>query len=296
MTAGDYISAEDNQDLAMQGPVYPVAFGIEMTPRIQAIALALAGVIGAFALYNFLVRPIQEQKATLEQQVQEKEIQLDQQRASLQSRAELEAELNQALSDRVGVYGLLGNSESLDTLLLDTNQQVKNSNAAIQDVINANRTQLNTTQTLQAIGFNQSQIQAIRQRIATNSRIQNYYASKLFQFDPQQVMLVQDGSLGPELDGKLERQQVSVVIQALFPQTQAILRNIERLEPLVILRDFQQNIASPGAGVTEEELQGLFRPVNTNLTLEVLVPVNDPAEPPPLLEASPAEGEGGEDG
>lgn len=293
--AGDYIPAEENQELET-GPAYPVVFGTELTPMIQGVLVALVGLIGAFAMWNYLVRPVQTEKTTLEDQVLQKEQQLQQQRAGLASRAELEAQLDQALNNRIGVYNLLGDAASLDTLLLDINQQINNSNAAISDVINANLDQANLNQTLQSIGFTQDQIQTIRNRIATNSNIQNYYASKLFQFDPQPATLVQDGSLGTELDGKLERQQVSVGFQALFPQTQAILRNLERLEPLVIIRDFDQSIAPPGSGVTEEDLEGLFRPLNTNITLEVLVPVNNPAEPPPPPEAAPAEGEAAPEG
>ncbi|PSN17682.1 hypothetical protein C7271_16415, partial [filamentous cyanobacterium CCP5] len=272
--------------------VYPVVFGTELTPMLQGILIALLGVIGAFAIWNFLVKPVQTERNTLQGEVEQKEQQLQQQRAGLANRAELEAQLDQALNNRIGVYTLLGDAASLDTLLLDINQQINNSNAAISDVINANLNQANLNQTLQSIGFTQDQIQTIRNRIASNPNIQNYYASKLFQFDPEPAVLVQDGSLGPELNGKLERQQVAVSFQALFPQTQAILRNLERLEPLVIIRDFDQSIAPPGSGVSEEDLEGLFRPLNTNITLEVLVPVTNPAEPPPPPEAAPAEGEG----
>lgn len=289
---GDYIPAEENQELDL-GPTYPVVFGLELTPKIQGILIALLGVLGAFAIWNFLVQPVQTQRATLESEVESKEQQLAQQRASLANRAELEAELDQALNNRIGVYSLLGDPASLDTLLIDINQQIDNSNAAISDVVNANLDQANINQILQTVGFTQDQVQAIRNRIVANPNIRNYYASKLYQFDPQPVTLVDDGSLGPELDGKLERQQVSVGFQALFPQTQAILRNLERLEPLVVLRDFDQEIAPPGPGITEEDLEGLFRPLNTTLTLEVLVPVNNPAEPPPVSEAASAEGEDG---
>ncbi|NJL03088.1 MAG: hypothetical protein HC910_21895 [Spirulinaceae cyanobacterium SM2_1_0] len=75
----------------------------------------------------------------------------------------------------------------------------------------------------------------------------------------------------PELANKLNRQTVEVSMQALFPQTLNILRNIERLEPLIIIRDVQQEIASPPEGVSEEQLAGLTRLLNTSVTLEVLV-------------------------
>jgi type IV pilus assembly protein PilO len=58
MTAtGDFLSADENRGLEEVGPTYPTAFGIELTPKVQGIALAVLGLIGAFALYNFVVQP-----------------------------------------------------------------------------------------------------------------------------------------------------------------------------------------------------------------------------------------------
>lgn len=91
MTAtGDYI--DDNQSLD-QGPVYPTAFGVELTPRVQAILLALLGLLGAYLLFNYLVRPVQRQKDELQAQVAEKQAQVAQQEASLEQFEELEAQL-----------------------------------------------------------------------------------------------------------------------------------------------------------------------------------------------------------
>ena len=98
MTAtGDFLPAEDDQQFEQVGPTYPTAFGIEFTPKIQAVLLALLGLGGAFAIYNFLVRPVVEERQTLEAQVAEKELQIEQQAASLQEIAALQAELDQAI-------------------------------------------------------------------------------------------------------------------------------------------------------------------------------------------------------
>ncbi|MGB6014425.1 MAG: hypothetical protein WBG32_06815, partial [Nodosilinea sp.] len=93
----------------------------------------------------------------------------------------------------------------------------------------------------------------------------------------------------PELNGKLERYTVDVSMQALFPQTLSIMRNIERLEPLIVIRDLQQSIAPPPEGATEEQLLGISRLLLTDFTLELLVPVADPTVPP--TPPPPAEGE-----
>lgn len=293
MTAtGDYI-AEENQGLD-QGPAYPTAFGIELTPKVQAILLALLGLLGAYLMFNYLVRPVQQQKQDLEQQVADKQAQVQQQSSQLQEVAQLEAELGNVLDQRVGIYELLGDRRSVDTLLLDINQQIENSNATIEDVIRGDFNNVSTAQ-LAALGLNQQQIAQLRNQVANDPVIQRaYYTSELGQFNPEAPVVVSDSSLGTELNNKIERHTITVTMRALYPQTLNILRNIERLEPLVIIRDFRQERAPLRGEVTEEDIRGLSRPLATVFTLDVLVPTVDPAvpppPPPPPAEGAPADG------
>ncbi len=292
MTAsGDFLPVDDNQGLEDVSPMYPVVFGVELTPKIQGIALAVLGLIGAYALYHFVVQPVQEQKTALEGEVAQKEAQVAQQRASLQDRAALQAELNTALEQRVGIYSLLGGPQTLDTLLLDINQQIQNSNAAITDVLRADTAQLDNAQ-LAALGLTREQIARAKAVFAGNSQVQSQlFTSELLRFNPTSSSLVVEG-VAPELVGKLERVTVDVSMQALFPQTLSIIRNLERLEPLIIISDLQQTIAPPPDGASEEELLGISRLLLTDFTMEVLVPVGDPAVPPePPAPEAPAEGE-----
>jgi type IV pilus assembly protein PilO len=73
---------------------------------------------------------------------------------------------------------------------------------------------------------------------------------------------------------------VDISMRALFPQTLSILRNLERLEPLIVVRGLNQSIASPPAGASEDQLVGVSRQLDTTFTLEVLVPAIDPGTPP----------------
>jgi type IV pilus assembly protein PilO len=288
--SGDFLDANENQPLDQVGPTYPTAFGVEFTPKVQGIALAVLGLLGSFALYNFVVQPVQQQKTALEAEVAQKQAQVDQQRASLQDRAALQAQLDASLEQRVGIYGLLGDSQTLDTLLLDINQQIQNSNAAINDVLRANPGQLDNAQ-LAALGLTREQIARVRAEFAGEPQVQRQlFTSELLRFNPSQSVLVEDGP--PELIGRLERVTVDVSMQALFPQTLSIMRNIERLEPLIIIRDMQQSISPPPAGASEEQLLGISRLLLTDYTLEVLVPAVDPRVPP----APPAEEEQAEEG
>jgi type IV pilus assembly protein PilO len=245
MTAGDFMAAEDGQASDV-GPAYPTVFGLQLTPPVRSLAIVLLGVAASFALYNFLVRPIRQQITTVQGQVNEVQAQVDQQRASLQNMADLQAQLDQAIQQRVEVYGLLGTTTSLDTLLIDIHQQIQNTNAAMDEALR----------------------------------------SELLQFTPTEVTLW--AAAPPELVGKLNAQSVEISMKALFPQTLNILRNLERLEPLIVVR----NLSQEQGDEDEEAVPGLSRPLNTTFTLEVLVPAIDPTvppEPPPEVEAG-AEG------
>ena len=290
-SSGDFLPFDPNRTTAQEDLInYPTAFGVRLTPRIQAIGLTLLGLAAAYALFNMLVKPVLEEKARLEAEVAEKQTQLDQQASTLQGVADLRAELDQALAQRVEVYGLLGNGQSLDTLLLDINQQIQASNAAIADALRTRPDRLNPAQ-LSTLGFNPTQVQRLRSQFGADPATQRLlYTSSLTRFAPTAPLPYTDGP--PGLANKLKRQTVEVSMRALFPQALNIVRNIERLEPLIIIRDLQQEIAPPPSGVSEEDLQGLPRQLNTSFTLEVLVPAIDPSTPPPPPEPAPPEGEG----
>ncbi|MBF2033918.1 MAG: hypothetical protein IGR92_00210 [Leptolyngbyaceae cyanobacterium T60_A2020_046] len=281
-------------DSPAEEPEYPVAFGIVLTPKVQGIALAILGIAGAGYLFYQFVLPYQAQKADLEQQIAEKEAQLRSQEETIARIEAIEAELDAALQQRAGIYGLLGDARSLDTLLLDINQQIEASNASIEQVVASDFNR--DAATLASLGFTPTQVARLRTQFANDPVIQKVlYTSKLFTFNPSGLSgPITDGTYGPELDGKLARQVVTVRFQALFNQTQTILRNIERLEPLLIIRDMSQQIAAPPGDLSEEDLLGLTRLLDTSFTLEVLVPIVDPLEPPVPLPPEPVEGAEGE--
>jgi type IV pilus assembly protein PilO len=293
--AGDFLPEENQEFEEGLEPTYPTAFGIQFTPVIQGVLIFLLGLLGAFAFYRFLVGPAREEKAQLESQVEEKELQVAQQQANLRKIEEVEAELDRAVDQRVAIYSLLGNKQSLETLLLDINQQIENSNAAIADVVRSDLNRVQTPQ-LSALGLTPQQVQQINEATAENPALQKLlYTSELFQFSPQGVEIIEDGSLGEELDGKLQRYTVEVSMQALFPQTLSILRNLERLEPLIVIRDFQQS-PQPPEGFNEEDLVGITPMLQSDFTLQVLVPVNEPTDLPPPPEPEADQGSDGGNG
>lgn len=274
----DFLPAEGDQEFDT-GPTYPSVFGMQLTPPVQSLAIVLLGVAGAFAIYNFLVSPVRQEINTVQGQVNDLQSQVDQQRASLQGLAELQAQLDTAIQQRVAIYSLLGSRSSLETLMIDINQQIQNSNAAIEDVLRSDVNQIDQGQ-LAALGLNQAQIQQVRSAFAEDLALQRQiYTSELLQFTPSQPVPLGEGG-PPELANNLNRQTVDISMRALFPQTLSILRNLERLEPLIVVRGLNQSIASPPAGASEDQLVGVSRQLDTTFTLEVLVPAIDPGTPP----------------
>lgn len=288
----DFVPVEEMEDL--EGPSYPVAFGVELTPKVQGIGLAVLGLVGAGVLFTRLVSPVQTQLADLNRRVEEKEITLENQAASLQQIEEVQAELDQVLTQREGIYSLLGDPTSLDTLLLDTNQQIEKSNASIAGAIAGNLSEAQAAQ-LTSLGLSQQQVNRVIQAFSEDPVAQrSLFTSELLSFDPVGLPTPIGDEYGPELSGKLERQLVNVNIRGLFNQTQNILYNLERLEPLLIVRDFNQQLGDLQGDVSEDQANRLgIRPLSTSFTMEVLVPTGDPREPPtpPAPEPVPAEGE-----
>ncbi|HEY9889141.1 MAG TPA: hypothetical protein V6D02_12120, partial [Candidatus Obscuribacterales bacterium] len=178
----------------------------------------------------------------------------------------------------------------------DTNQQIERSNASIAEAIAGNLSAAQSA-TLTSIGLSQQQVDRLIQTFAENPIAQRQaFTSELFAFNPVGLSSPVADQYGPELNGKLESQIVEVSFRGLFNQTQNVLYNLERLEPLLIIRDFDQSLADAPEGIDEEEFNRLgIRPLQTSFTMEVLVPLGDPREPP-VVEEEPAEGEEGEEG
>lgn len=263
---GDFIPIDDQE---LDAPTYPTAFGIEFTPQVQGIGIAVLGVVAAGVLFNYVVQPERERNQELRTAVQERETQLVNQQATLANIEEIRAELDEAVQQRREIYSLFGNERTLDTLLIDLNQQIEAGNA-----------DLNTL--LSNAGASGAQISRIRQEIEDLAPLEAWYSAALSQFNPNQSGsgVIDAERYGPELAGNFELQVVNVNLSGLFQQTQAIVRNIERLEPLIVMRDFNQGPASVRSGVPEELVRGLSRPVTTTFTLEVLVPIIDAADLP----------------
>lgn len=204
MTAsGDFIPG-DAQDFE-NSPSYPSLFGIQLTPAVSGLLLALLGLFGAGWLYFNLLSPTLQTNSELRASIEEKEALLVDQEAIQQQIQEAEQGLAEAEQLQADVLGLFASEDSVDTLLLDLNARIQAANAGIQD---------------------------------ENRR------AKLTQFDlnPELSGIISDGSLGPEVDNRLQRRVYDVGLEGDFSQTQSIIRNIERLQPLIVIRTYQSEV------------------------------------------------------
>jgi len=164
------------------------------------------------------------------------ETQIEGKKARLKSIDQLNAKLAQSKRQQAQVWAVFANEKTLNTLLIDLNRLVEAGNAQLSS----------------------NAVKAKLQRFAPSS---------------EGAQPVNDGSLGAEVDGKLKRSSTEITINGTYEQTQAILRNIERLQPLLIVKDYESTL------ITETFEEGQPRrvgptPITTSFKLEALVPMN----------------------
>ncbi|MEA5599213.1 pilus assembly protein PilO [Rivularia sp. UHCC 0363] len=215
---------------------YPVIFGITFTPIISGVLIGLLGVAGAaYLLLNF-VMPAWETFGQKQSKQQELEGQVEQKKASLQNIDKIKAELALAKRQQSQVLAVFANEKTLDTLLIDLNRLVEAGNVQLSA---------------------------------------NAVKAKLEKFTPdsQGTQPVTDGSLGAAVDGKLKRSSTEISISGTYEQTQSILRNIERLQPLLLVKDYQSTLLAETIKEGEPTRVGPT-PITTNFKLEALVPMN----------------------
>lgn len=189
-------------------PSYPVAFGITFTPKIIGILIGLGGIAAALYIILNLLMPAWDNFQQKETKRNDLQGQIEQKKASINQIGKVKDELAQAKQQQTQVLSLFANEKTLDTLLLDLNRLVEAGNT----------------------------------QIASNG-----VRAKLRRFSPsdQKAEVITDGSFGALVNGKLKRSLTNIEINGTFEQTQAILRNIERLQPLLIVRDYKSAIQPP---------------------------------------------------
>lgn len=269
--SGDFIPEESGVQEA--APEYPTAFGITLTPMVIGILVALLGLGGALYLFLNVLQPALQRRSELAAEVASKRADLANQTEALQEIEEVEAELEAALAERRSVYGLFSSEEELDTLMIDLNRQIVPTNVGIEDL---RRQLIGAGIDPELVGARLARVEPLPDQsgVITAEDLENnsYYTE--------------------DIVGKLRSEKIAVGIQGDFAQIQSIIRNIERLEPLLIIRDFT---------LEESELNEEFsdsagiKILDAQMVLDALIPTSSPDELP-AVETEPAEGEQGAEG
>ncbi|MEH2178896.1 pilus assembly protein PilO [Nostoc sp.] len=252
------MTLSDDLNFAEQGGEFdpatlaaPVVFGIAFTPKIIGILVGVVGLAGAAYIFLNLLMPAWESYQQQQAKSSELQAQIEQKKANIKQIDKVKDELAQAKQQKVQVLSLFANEKTLDTLLLDLNRLIESGNSA-------------------------TSINAVK--------------AKLKRFVPisQKPEPITDGSLGQQVDGKLQRSSINAEITATYEQTQSIIRNIERLQPLLIVKDYQATLApaETRSPLDKTPMQVGPAAINTSFQLQVLMPLS-PEEIAAAAKAAP---------
>lgn len=233
----DFISVDEGGEFELAAPTYPTAFGVTLTPAVSGVLVAVLGLAGTLYLILNLVMPAFQKYQELQASRNEKQALIAQKQTIQGQTEQVKTELTQAKQQNAEVLALFANEKTLDTLLLDINRVVESGNAQLQ---------------------------------------RNNVRAKLKRFVPvnQSAEVVADGSLGPEVNGKLKRRVINIELEGTFEQTQSIIRNIERLQPLLLIRDYQSTLAQAPTNQQGKVVSRGPATITTSFQLQALMPAS----------------------
>jgi type IV pilus assembly protein PilO len=233
-------------------PAYPSVFGISFSPLIIGAGIAVVG--GAISAYFFIssLQPQLAKNQELESKLAQTQEQIQQRKDNDKKIAAAEKERDRVNAQRQVVTGLFASDKKLDTLLLDLNK-----------LINIRQGELQTfTPDAPAAGSGSSG-----------------------------AAIVSDGSLGAALNNKVKRKGVKIDISGNFEQIQSILRTIERLDQLLIIKDFHADVDTSTQKIVVDAQGRMVPPpaakIKTSFKIQAMIPLTA-AETPAAAPPAPA--------
>ena len=235
-------------------------FGLKLTPQVQAIGIAVLGLLLAGGLgYQFVLPEFQKGGEFKQKLSDSKQTQLQLQ-AQIQKKAEAEAKQEEAKQRRANVTAMFASDASADTLLLDMTQLVNRINAGVQgDDLKAKITKFEPYLPPAAT--------------AAPTAV-----------DPD---ILTDTSFGPSLAGKLRRKKFKVEFEGNFAQTRNFMRNLELMQPLLVVRNLTSQLPPSPPSIEVDLVKGKIVPVaqaqtliKTSFDLHALLPLKEEEKPP----------------
>lgn len=123
---------------------------------------------------------------------------------------------------------------------------------------------------------------------------------ELTSFEPKKegTEIINDGTLGTAVNNKLKRQSYTVAMKGAFEPTQSVIRDLERLQPLILVKDLKTSIEENQKTValllvdtatkTSKVIPASNQKVTTTMRLDVIMPLTPeeiaklaPPPPPP---------------
>jgi type IV pilus assembly protein PilO len=237
----------------ISAPTYPSVFGITFSPTIVGLGISAIGLgVSGYLIFTSL-QPQLAKNQELETKLSETQNQIQQRKDNAKKIAAAEQSLDKANAQRQVVMGLFASDKKLDTLLLDLNK-----------LVNIRQGEL--------------------QKFSPDAPVAGGGSSG--------AAVVTDSSLGAALNGKIKRKGVSIAVKGNFEQVQSILRTIERLDQLLIVKDFKADV-DKGNQKMAVDAQGKIIPapeaaIQTSFKIQAIIPMNSaeqavsaPPPPPP---------------
>ncbi|MBA2748479.1 MAG: pilus assembly protein PilO [Tatlockia sp.] len=226
----DFITVGQGQELQGSVDNAPSLFGIKLTPQVSGILIAVSLLALAAYLANSYVMPLWQKYGELTADRDLKQSQVTQKQANIEQGKELKKALDTAKKDQTEILSLFANEKTLDTLLLDINRLVDSGNSTTGGT------------------------------------------AKLQKFEPvnQSAEIINDGSFGSEVNGKLKRRIINISLAGNYEQTQSIFRNMERLQPLLIVNEYTSTLQQDPVDPTTGRLPPAS--INTAFKLQALIP------------------------
>ncbi len=233
----------------LAAPVYPSVFGISFSPLVLGVGIAAIG--GIISTY-FLISSLQPQLAKnqeLETKLAQTQDQINQRKDNDKKIAAAEKERDRVTAQKQVVTGLFASDKKLDTLLLDLNK---------------------------LINIRQGELQTFTPDPLSPKSTGSSGAE-----------IVTDGSLGGALNNKVKRKGVKIDVSGNFEQIQSILRTIERLDQLLIIKDFRADVDTSAQKIVVDAQGRLIPPaaakIKTSFKIQAMIPLTaaeTPAPPP----------------
>lgn len=263
--AGDFVG--EGQENA-GGSSYPSILGLQLAPPVIGALIAVLGLGGAIYLFISFVQPVLDKNTQLQDEISKKKDELSQ-LGAIQEKIARATERNKEVKQQlVAVSALFASEKSVNTLLLDLNKRIEARNSNLpEDKIKA----------------------------------------RLVKFEPDNqpsaqgaptTGIVNDGSLGAQLNGKIYRQIYNVQLEGTFDQTRLFLVDLERQKSLSIVTDLKSALAESTQKIAVDQQEGKIVPIGnpetkitTSFKLQVIRPLT-PEElaklaPPPAAAPSP---------